>query len=91
MSDRVQVILSNEERQAFRREAEKEGLSLSAWLRDAGRRRLAESRTPSIQTREDLRAFFKALPDRSSEDPEPDWEQHLEVIDASRRRDRPSA
>src|SRR5438094_78621 len=40
MSSRVQVILSDEDREAFRLQAEREGVSLSAWLRDAGRRRL---------------------------------------------------
>ena len=37
---RVQVLLEEQERGQFRREAEREGLSLSAWLRRAGQDRL---------------------------------------------------
>jgi len=37
---RVQVLLEKQEREQFRREAEREGLSLSAWLRRAGQDRL---------------------------------------------------
>ena len=41
MATRVQVILDEAEREAFRAIAEQEGLSLSAWLRQAGKDRLA--------------------------------------------------
>lgn len=91
MGSRIQVILDEAEREAFRRQAEREGQSLSAWLRDAGRRRLAEAATPEIRTVADLRRFFAALPDRECDEAEPDWEQHREVIDSSRARGRPTA
>jgi len=91
MGSRVQVILDEAERESFRRQAEHEGKSLSAWLRDAGRRRLAEAGEPEIGTVDDLRRFFSALPDRECDEPEPDWEQHREVIDSSRARGRPTA
>ncbi len=90
MSNRVQVILTGEEREAFRQEAAREGKSLSAWLRDAGRRCLAEAAAPTIRNVRELRAFFDALPERDADHPEPDWSQHVEVIESSRARDRPS-
>ncbi len=88
MSNRVQVIISDEDREAFRRQAERDGLSLSAWLREAGRRRLAEAAAPAIDTVEELRTFFRECADREGDSSEPDWPQHLEVIDSSRSRDR---
>jgi hypothetical protein len=83
MSNRVQVILGDEEREIFRRRATAEGMSLSAWLREAGRRRLAEETPSSLDSVDELRRFFEALPDAEG-GREPDWEQHLAVIQASR-------
>ena len=85
MSQRVQVVLDEEEREAFRRMAEREGLSLSAWLREAGRQRLAScERQRVLRTSEELRQFFARC--RESEGGiEPDWEQHKAVIERSRR------
>jgi Mobilization protein NikA len=37
--DRLQVLVSRQEKEAFRQMAKREGLSLSAWLREAGLRR----------------------------------------------------
>ncbi len=37
---RIQVLLDEAEREEFRRQAEREGVSLSAWLRRAARERL---------------------------------------------------
>ena len=88
MSSRVQVILSDEDREAFRLQAEREGVSLSAWLRDAGRRRLDGAGQPPIQDVKGLRAFFAGLPERDANEPEPDWTEHLDVIETSRARDR---
>jgi hypothetical protein len=83
MSRRVQVILSEAEREAFRTQAAAEGKSLSSWLRDAGRTRLADLERRPLRTADDLRRFFEALPDQ--EGVEPDWEAHLRVIGDSRR------
>lgn len=71
MATRIQVVVDEAEREAFRRQAEREGLSLSAWLRQLGRERVASDR-PKIRTVDDLRAFFDAIPDE--EGPEEDWE-----------------
>jgi hypothetical protein len=84
MSSRVQVILSEAEREAFRTQAAAEGKSLSSWLRDAGRTRLADLERRPLRTVDDLRRFFDAL--RDQDGVEPDWDAHLQVIDDSRRR-----
>lgn len=84
MATRVQVILDEAEREAFRTKAEQEGMSLSAWLRQAGKDRLAaKAHGKTIQTVKDLRRFFKAC-DSAQSGKEPDWEEHKRVIARSR-------
>ncbi|HSF16234.1 MAG TPA: antitoxin [Vicinamibacteria bacterium] len=83
MSKRVQVILEEEEREAFRQMAESQGLSLSAWLREAGRARLADVRSRRIRTLDELRRFFEEIDERE-EGVEPDWAQHRDVIEMSK-------
>lgn len=78
-------MLDAAERERFRRQAEIEGQSLSAWLRDAGRERLEARRQRRPATRQSLRALFKAC-DAREKGREPDWEQHLAVMKLSRAR-----
>ncbi|MDP9021399.1 MAG: antitoxin [Actinomycetota bacterium] len=80
---RIQVIVDEPEREAFRTQAEAEGRSLSEWLREAGRERLARSQPAELRTREDLERFFTGCDERET-GREPDWDQHLEVIAQSR-------
>lgn len=80
----MQVILTAEEREAFRRQAAVEHKSLSRWLRDAGRRCLADAGQRPLRTPDDLRRFFESLSDQDGA--EPDWDAHLAVIAQSRRR-----
>ena len=80
---RVQVLLAEAEQEHFRQQAEREGLSLSAWLRQAGQERLRSRRGRRFSTRRDLRDFFRAI-DAREKGREPDWEEHLSVIDRSR-------
>jgi len=84
---RVQVIVEIEERELFRSQAKRDGLSLSAWLRAAAHERLERSRKggDSMHSREGLEAFFEDCNQRESEQgSEPDWEGHLSVIRESR-------
>lgn len=80
---RIQVVLSEEERERFRREAEREHMSLSGWLRVAGedrlRRALAGTR---FESREALADFFRAC-DAREVGREPDWDEHLKVMERS--------
>ena len=81
---RVQVLIEQEEREAFRQVAEHEGKSLSRWLRESALHRLEEKRASAIlSSAADLRAFFKACRIRE-EDREPDWEEHLRIMEESR-------
>ncbi len=77
---RIHILVDEAERERFRREAQREGKSLAAWLRDAGRDRLAtaESRL-QLRTLEELRAFFAACAARET-GREPDWDEHHRVI-----------
>jgi len=81
---RIQVLLPEEEREAFRRVASEAGLSLSAWLREAGHERLVAGRSARrFGTGEDLRGFFTVC-DRRETGREPDWNEHLDVMRGSR-------
>lgn len=77
------MILSDEEREAFRQQAAAEQMSLSNWLRQAGLKQLQAQRQKPIHTVADLREFFAALPQEDGR--EPDWNAHLQVIEESRR------
>ncbi len=80
---RVQVLLEEQEREQFRREAERQGLSLSAWLRRAGQERLEARRRRRITSPRELRAFFRAA-DAREKGREPDWDEHEAVIARSK-------
>ena len=76
---RVQVLLDKLERERFRRRAAEEGLSLSAWLRQAGREKLEPKQSKRKMTQAALRAFFKEC-DAREKAREPDWEEHRAVM-----------
>jgi hypothetical protein len=82
MAVRVQVVLPAEERERFRRRASQEGLSLSAWLRLAGREKAACEETRKRMTVKELRAFFKRSNAHETAR-EPAWEEHRSVIERS--------
>lgn len=83
MTTRVQVLLEEEEKELFAREARRAGVSLSAWIREAGKERLKPAR-PKLETPEALRAFFASC-DSREEGREPDWEEHLRNLERSKR------
>lgn len=82
-SSRVHIVLSAEEHARFQAQAKREGESLSEWLREAGRARLAAGERARLRTPADLDAFF-AERDAAEPGREPDWQQHLAVIADSR-------
>ena len=84
MTARIQVVLSERERDRFRVQAKREGLSLSAWLREAGRERLAATDArPRFETQDALDTFFRRCDEREQSGREPEWREHLKVIAAS--------
>ena len=85
MTARVQVILPENEKELFRIEAGREGISLSAWLRRAAQEKVAAAQARlAIRSPEELSAFFAAC-DVREQGREPDWPEHEAVIEHSRR------
>lgn len=89
-SDRVHVVLSAEERAQFRAQAEREGTSLSAWLREAAHARLAAQAPTRLDSVDALAEFFAACDEREA-GREPDWDEHVRTIAGSRRAGGPPA
>lgn len=84
---RVQLIIPDEDRDRFAHQARTEGMSFSAWVRAAARQRLEErQRVGLFESPAHLDEFFRECDALEGPDREPDWEQHLKVMDESRRR-----
>jgi hypothetical protein len=93
MSIRVQVILDEAEAIQFRSQARKESKSLSAWLRNAGRKMLsAKLQSRPLTDPASLRTFFQECKDREQgpQGPEQDWvEQKRLIIEGFQAANRP--
>ena len=86
MTERIHVVLDRLEKERFRRLAEREGKSLSQWLRDVARARAdAAESDERLDTAEELDRFFDAC-DARELGREPDWEDHLQMMRGSRAR-----
>ncbi len=84
---RVQLVIPDEDRDRFVHQARREGMTLSAWLRAAARERLQERQhAKPFQSPEDLEEFFRTCDSLEGPETEPDWDQHLDLINQSRRR-----
>ena len=84
---RVQLIMPNKDRDRFVHQARREGMTLSAWLRAAAHQRLGgQQESRFFRNAGDLRAFFRKCDELEGPEKEPDWEQHLRVIEQSRGR-----
>ena len=82
---RVQLVMADEDRERFVEQARREGMSLSAWLRAAARERLATRRRVKLfETPEDVEEFFRSCASLEGPETEPEWEEHLAVINESR-------
>lgn len=88
---RVQLVIPDEDRDRFMHQARREGMSFSAWLRAAARERLErKQQTRVFESEADLEAFWRECDERAGPGREPDWEEHLKVINASRSKGLPS-
>ena len=82
---RVQLVIPDEDRDRFVHQARREGMTLSAWLRAAARDRLARNQqSRPFESPADLEAFFRSCDRLDGPSVEPDWEEHLQVINKSR-------
>ena len=83
---RVQLVMSDEDRDRFSHQARSEGMTLSAWLRAAAHKRLQEQqRVAPLESPAELEGFFRACDALEGPDMELDWNEHLAVINESRR------
>ena len=84
---RVQLVMPDEDRERFLDQARREGMSLSAWLRAAGRERLAVRQgVEQFESPEDVEDFFRSCAALDGPEREPDWSEHLRVMSESRGR-----
>lgn len=82
---RVQLVMPDADRDRFVLQARREGMSLSAWLRAAAHTRLEERQhLKPFESLEDIKEFFKMCDVLEGPEMEPDWEEHLRVINESR-------
>lgn len=84
---RIHLIVSEPSRTRYAAAARREGLTLSAWLRAAAADRLDRlADAEPFHTEDDVWQFFADRDAEMGSGPEPDWDQHLDVIRASRHR-----
>ena len=82
---RVQLVMADEDRERFVDQARREGMSLSAWMRAAARERLeARQRVKLFESPEDVKEFFRSCAALDGPETEPDWDEHLRVMNESR-------
>ena len=83
---RVQLVMPDADRERFVHQARQEGMSLSAWLRAAARERLEKCQSVKLfQSPENVEEFFRSCASLDGPETEPDWSEHLRVMNESRR------
>ncbi len=87
MTHRIHLVVDDREHAAFAAHATAQGSSLSEWLRQAARERLEREQPARISSVDDLERFFAEcdLMAADARSAEPDWEQHLVVMESSRQ------
>ena len=84
---RVQLLMSEEDRTRFVYQAHQEGMSLSAWLRAAAHERLErQSQVRPFESVAEVETFFAQCDKLELAGTEPDWDQHLAVMNEARKR-----
>ena len=87
---RVQMVMPDADKDRYVHQAQREGMSLSAWLRAAARDRLVNrERTARITTVEEAREFWRWCDERAGPGRELDWEEYLEILNESKLRGLP--
>ena len=82
---RIQLILSDEERELFKAQAHREGKPLDEWLKAAACQRLGWTPTTARSGKiEDLEAFFRKCDEIPGPEGEPDWEEYKKLINEVR-------
>ena len=78
---RVQLVIPDSDRDRYVYQAQREGMTFSAWLRAAAEERLAKQQPKRFESVEELREFFRECNERAGPGREPDWEESKRVID----------
>lgn len=87
---RVQLLIPDGDRDRFLSQARKENMTLSAWLRAAAHERLEiAEQSDKFRSPTDLAKFCVECDAVEGPESEPDWYEHLEIIDQSRQARRP--
>jgi len=87
VKDRIHIVLPTEDKERYRAIAEREGMTLSRWIREAVREKAAKYDVErKLDTVEDLEAFFQDCDQlhEGNEAAEPDWAEHERLIHESR-------
>ena len=83
---RVQLTVPDADRDRFVDQARREGMSLSAWMREAARARLGQrQRVKLFESPDEVAAFFRSCDELDGPETEPDWGEHLRTMNESRR------
>ncbi|MXW18010.1 MAG: hypothetical protein F4139_05875 [Gemmatimonadetes bacterium] len=84
---RIHLVVSEPDRTRYTAAARREGLTLSAWLRAAATDRLdRRAGAEPFRNEDDVWRFFEDRDAEAGCGPEPNWDQHLAVMRASRGR-----
>ena len=84
---RVQLVIPDDDKARFVKQARREGMSLSAWIREAARERLERRQSVKrFESPEDVVEFFRSCAALDGPETEPEWEEHLRVMNESRGR-----
>lgn len=87
MKDRIHIVLPLGEKERYRAIAEREGTTLSSWIRDALRERASKYDVDrKLDTADDLEAFFRECDELhgNAGETEPDWDDHERLIHEAR-------
>lgn len=84
---RIQLEIPEDETERFALQAEREGMTLDAWLIKVARENSAPktAERQRFESREELWAFFREISGQDGPKREPDWDEHLNNIDRSIR------
>ncbi|HUF76291.1 MAG TPA: hypothetical protein VMM35_08430 [Longimicrobiales bacterium] len=83
MSERIHIAVEAADKERYRQTAEREGKTLSVWLREAAEEKWsAGQERRMLASREDLERFFARSRERE-QGREPDWTSHRAVIEES--------
>ena len=83
---RVHLLIPDDDRDRFAHQAQREGISLNAWLIAAAWQRLTQKLgSVPFESAKDLQRFFRECDAIEGPKLEPNWEEHLEMINESRK------